>query len=84
MYTVHSVVCKKRFFTFILQDIIVYMYMHRALITFHVQELSEKAAVHVCKAREKLFNNIYYINEATHQWHDVILDDVLLFCLSQV
>ena len=37
------------------------MYMHRALITFDVQEVSEKAAVHVNvpvgKAREKLFNN---------------------------
>ena len=35
--------------------------MHRALITFDVQEVSEKAAVHVNvpvgKAREKLFNN---------------------------
>ena len=45
---------KKQFFTFILQDII--MYMHKALITFDVQEVSEKAAVHVTvpvgKARE--------------------------------
>ena len=51
-YTQLSV--KKQFFTFILQDIIIYM--HRALITFDVQEVSEKAAVHVTvpvgKARE--------------------------------
>ena len=58
---------KKQFFTFILQDIIIYM--HRALITFDVQEVSEKAAVHVTvpvgKAREKLFNNNIILNEAT-------------------
>lgn len=33
---------KKQFFTFILQDII--MYMHKALITFDVQEVSENEA----------------------------------------
>ena len=64
-YTPYCV--KKQFFTFILQDIIIYM--HRALITFDVQEVSEKAAVHVTvpvgKAREKLFNNNIILNEAT-------------------
>ena len=43
--------------------------MHRTLITFDVQEVSEKAAVHVTvpvgKAREKLFNNNIILNEAT-------------------